>query len=113
MVADVYSQAGVVTVDSFDDVVPVYQALTDAPTLSGRNIAIMTEAGGVATITADSLVEHGMNVPELTETQEKLAELFPYSPNLENPIDTMVTGDTASLHGRQRRYCSRIRTSTG
>ncbi|TYT62561.1 acetate--CoA ligase family protein [Natrialba swarupiae] len=100
VVADVYSQAGVVTVDSFDDVVPVYQALTDAPTLSGRNIAIMTEAGGVATITADSLVEHGMNVPELTEeTQEKLAELFPYSPNLENPIDTMVTGDTASLHG--------------
>ncbi|WP_254533055.1 acetate--CoA ligase family protein [Natrinema gelatinilyticum] len=96
---DVYSQAGIVTVDSFDDIVPVGQALTGQPALSGRNIAVMTEAGGVATTSADSLVEHGLTVPELTEeTQDKLAELFPYSPNLENPIDTMVSGETASVH---------------
>jgi acetyltransferase len=100
IVEDLYAQAGVVTVESFDDIVPVAQTLTGQPTLSGRNIAIMTEAGGVATITADALVEHGLEVPELTaETQEQLEELFPYSPNLANPVDTMVTGDTASLHG--------------
>jgi len=96
---DVYAQAGVVTVDSFDDIVPVGQILTSGPTLSGRNIAIMTEAGGVATTSADSLVEHGLQVPTLTEgTQGNLAELFPYSPNLANPVDTMVSGDTASRH---------------
>jgi acetyltransferase len=96
---DVYAQAGVVTVDSFDDIVPVGQILTGQPPLAGRNIAVMTEAGGVATTSADSLVEHGLSVPELTaETQEKLAELFPHSPNLKNPIDTMVSGETASLH---------------
>jgi acetyltransferase len=96
----VYRQAGVLTVESFDDIVPTVQALSDLPPLSGRNIAVMTEAGGVATITADALVEHGLRVPELTaETQERLAELFPDSPNLTNPVDTMVTADTASLHG--------------
>ncbi|WP_435348590.1 acetate--CoA ligase family protein [Haloarchaeobius sp. HRN-SO-5] len=100
IVETVYRQAGVVTVESFDDIVPVAQAVTGLPELSGRNVAILTEAGGVATITADSLVEHGLNVPELAgETQDRLAELFPYSPNLANPVDTMVTGETASLHG--------------
>jgi len=99
VLADVYAQAGVVTVDSFDDIVPVGQILTGQPKLSGRNVAIMTEAGGVATTSADSLVEHGLRVPTLTEeTQEGLADLFPHSPNLANPIDTMVSGDTASLH---------------
>jgi len=78
----------------------VAQAVTGLPTLSGRNVAVMTEAGGVATITADALVERGLNVPELTEeTQAELRELFTYSPNLSNPVDTMVTGDTAALHG--------------
>lgn len=100
VVEDVFAQAGVLTVDSFDDIVPVAQAVTGQPPLSGRNIAVMTEAGGVATITADALVERGLNVPELTaETREELEALFPYSPNLSNPVDTMVTGDTASLHG--------------
>lgn len=100
IVETLYEQAGVTPVESFDDIVPVAQALTGLPALSGRNIAIMTEAGGVATITADALVENGLHVPELTEeTQAELAELFPFSPNLANPVDTMVTGDTASLHG--------------
>jgi acetyltransferase len=100
IVDEVYSQAGVLTVDSFDDIVPVAQAVTELPRLSGRNVAIMTEAGGVATVSADDLAENGLNVPDFTEeTQAKLRELFPYSPNLTNPVDTMVTGETASLHG--------------
>jgi len=100
IVETVYSQAGILTVESFDDIIPVAQAVTELPNMSGRNVAVMTEAGGVATITADALVESGLNVPELTdETQEQLGELFPYSPNLSNPVDTMVTGDTAALHG--------------
>jgi acetyltransferase len=99
VVEDVYRQAGVLTVESFDDIVPVSRAVTELPSLSGRNVAIMTEAGGVATTLADALVERGLNVPELTaETQERLRELFPHSPNVSNPLDTSVTPETASLH---------------
>jgi acyl-CoA synthetase (NDP forming) len=100
VVDDVYAQAGVVTVESFDDLVPVSQALTELPPLSGRNVAVLTEAGGVATIAADALVENGLQVPGLTaETEERLAELFPHSPNRSNPVDTSVTPETAAKHG--------------
>ncbi|PSQ17742.1 hypothetical protein BRD00_06570 [Halobacteriales archaeon QS_8_69_26] len=100
VVEAVYDQAGVVTVADFDDTVPVAQALTGLPPLSGRNVAVMTEAGGLATIATDALVEGGLSVPELTEeTRSELRELFPYSPNVSNPVDTMVTPRTATLHG--------------
>jgi len=99
IVEDVYGQAGVITVESFDDLVPVSQAVSELPPLSGRNVAILTEAGGVATIVADALVERGLNVPELAEeTRDRLAELFPHSPNRSNPVDTSVTPETASKH---------------
>ncbi|MFB6297296.1 MAG: acetate--CoA ligase family protein [Salinirussus sp.] len=96
----VYRQAGVATVEAFEDLVPVAQALTELPVLAGRRIAILTEAGGVATVAADALVEHGLTVPDLTaETRERLRDLFPHAPNVSNPVDTSVTPETASKHG--------------
>lgn len=100
VIEDVYAQAGVTTVDAFDEVLPVAQALMGQPTLSGRNVAVMTEAGGLATIAADAIVEAGLAVPELSEgTQSTLRALFASSPNVSNPVDTMVTLETAALHG--------------
>lgn len=85
-----YRQAGVTRVESLDRMVPVAAALTQSPTPDGPNVAVLTDGGGHGTVASDVLTEAGLTLPDLTkETQTELAELFPISPNLANPVDVM------------------------
>lgn len=85
-----YRQAGVTRVESLDRMVPVASALTQSPTPDGPNVAVLTDGGGHGTVASDVLTEAGLTLPDLTEeTRAELAELFPISPNLANPVDVM------------------------
>jgi len=72
------------------------------PELKGKNIAIITHAGGPAVMLTDALSEGGMNIPGL-ESPELLAKLFPGS-SVSNPIDFLATG-TAEQLGEIIDYC--------
>jgi acyl-CoA synthetase (NDP forming) len=85
-----YRQAGVTRVDSLDLVVPVAEALTKSPIPDGPNVAVLTDGGGHGTVASDVLSKAGLTLPELdAETQARLEELFPISPNRGNPVDVM------------------------
>jgi acetyltransferase len=85
-----YHQAGVQTVDEIDLVVPVAEALTTCPVPEGPNVAVLTDGGGHATMSADALELAGLETPALTqETQDELGEVYELSPNLTNPVDVM------------------------
>lgn len=85
-----YRQAGITRVDSLDLVVPVAEALTKSPIPDGPNVAVLTDGGGHGTVASDVLSKAGLALPELEdETQARLEDLFPISPNLGNPVDVM------------------------
>ena len=66
--------------------------------LKGRNIAVITHAGGPAVMLTDALSLNGMNVPKLdSETsRDLLTKLFPGS-STANPIDFLATGTAEQL----------------
>jgi acetate---CoA ligase (ADP-forming) len=72
--------------------------------LKGKNIAIITHAGGPAVMLTDALSNGGMEIPKL-ESPELLEKLFPGS-SVANPIDFLATG-TAEQLGEIIEYCDK------
>lgn len=100
-----YRQAGIHPLDSIDLLVPVAEALTTCPIPDGPNVAVLTDGGGHATVTADALERAGLETPALTsETQETLGELYELSPNLSNPVDVMGMSDHETMWYDTARY---------
>ncbi|WP_295939980.1 acetate--CoA ligase family protein [uncultured Alistipes sp.] len=68
------------------------------PELKGRNIAIVTHAGGPAVMLTDALSNGRMEVPhlEVPKAQALLEKLFPGS-SVGNPIDFLATGTAEQL----------------
>ncbi len=68
------------------------------PELKGKNIAIVTHAGGPAVMLTDALSNGGLEIPHLEgpKAQELLAKLFPGS-SVGNPIDFLATGTAEQL----------------
>lgn len=72
--------------------------------LKGKNIAIITHAGGPAVMLTDALSSGGLEIPKL-ESPELLEQLFPGS-SVANPIDFLATG-TAQQLGEIIEYCDK------
>jgi len=68
------------------------------PKLTGKNIAIITHAGGPAVMLTDALSKNGLNVPEIKgkESEELLTKLYLGS-SVANPIDFLATGTAEQL----------------
>lgn len=75
--------------------------------LKGRNIAIVTQAGGPAIMLTDALVRGGMNIPRIKGeyAEELLSKLNPGS-SVSNPIDLLATG-TAEHLDMAIEYCDK------
>jgi acetyltransferase len=66
--------------------------------LRGKNIAIITQAGGPAVMLTDALSRGGLEIPEISGTlaEELKAKLLPGS-SVHNPIDLLATGTASQL----------------
>lgn len=92
-----FRKAGIVRCYGREDLISVASVFM-YPELKGKNIAIITHAGGPAVMLTDALSEGGLKVPPITgRYAEKLkAELFPGS-SVANPIDFLATGTAEQL----------------
>lgn len=99
-----FRKAGIVRCYGREELISVACAFT-LPELKGKNIAVITHAGGPAVMLTDALSNGGMNVPHIDEPAAKdlLAQLFPGS-SVANPIDFLATG-TAQQLGIIIDYC--------
>ena len=68
------------------------------PEMKGKNMAIITHAGGPAVMLTDVLSNNGLEVPAISgpKAQELLTKLFPGS-SVANPIDFLATGTAEQL----------------
>jgi acetyltransferase len=73
--------------------------------LQGKNIAIITHAGGPAVMLTDALSDGGLSIPPITgpDSKKLLDALYPGA-SVANPIDLLATG-TAEQLGMVIDYC--------
>lgn len=92
-----FKKAGIVRCYGREDLISVASVFT-YPELEGKNIAVITHAGGPAVMLTDTLSNGGMVVPPIKgEVANSLKEqLFPGS-SVANPIDFLATGTSEQL----------------
>lgn len=92
-----FRKAGIVRCYGREDLTAV-AAVFMHPVLQGRNIAIITHAGGPAVMLTDALSKGDLNIPHLQgkEADELLAKLYAGS-SVANPIDFLATGTAEQL----------------
>ena len=92
-----FRKAGIVRCYGREDLVSVATVFT-FPELRGKNMAIITHAGGPAVMLTDALSNGGLNVPHIVNpaASELLLQLFPGS-SVANPVDFLATGTAEQL----------------
>ncbi|MFK5958745.1 MAG: acetate--CoA ligase family protein [Lutibacter sp.] len=92
-----FKKAGIIRCYGRNELITVASIFTQ-PELKGKNIAIITHAGGPAVMLTDALSKNGLNVPEITgkESEELLSKLYLGS-SISNPIDFLATGNAEQL----------------
>ncbi len=87
-VAALCRQAGVVRVDTIEELFDVAEVLDGQPLAAGRRVGVLTNAGGPGVLAADACVANGLEVPELSaEVQSRLRSIAPVAGATANPVD--------------------------
>jgi len=99
-----FRKAGIVRCYGREELTTVASVMLHPP-LRGKNLAIITHAGGPAVMLTDQLTKGDMDVPKLEgpKVDELLTQLFPGS-SASNPIDMLATGNAEQL-GKCIDYC--------
>ncbi len=92
-----FRKAGIVRCFSREELTTVGCIFT-LPAITGKNIAIVTHAGGPGVMLTDALSKGGLNVPKIEGplADELKSKLYPGS-SVANPIDILATGTPEHL----------------
>jgi acetyl coenzyme A synthetase (ADP forming)-like protein len=85
-----FHQAGVLRVDTLEELLDVTGLLAGQPLPRGRNVAVLTNAGGLGILCADACEGAGLTLPALAdETVDALRAVLPLEASVTNPIDML------------------------
>ena len=88
-----FKQSGIFRVHSMDELFKVGLAFSMCPIPQGRNVAVITNAGGGGVISVDEMELQDLDLSEFSqETIDKLNEVVPAEGSIKNPVD--VLGDS-------------------
>ena len=92
-----FRKAGIVRCTGREELTTVASVFMHKP-LKGRNIAIITHAGGPAVMLTDALSSGGMNIPKLQdEDQKKILAMMNPGASAINPVDMIATATIDQL----------------
>lgn len=95
-----FRQSGVIRTDTLEEMFDVATLLANQPAPKGDRVAIVTNAGGLGILCADTCEANGLTVPPLSHaTTAKLREFLPAEASVANPVD-MIASATAEEYGR-------------
>lgn len=85
-----FEQAGVIRVDTLEELMDVAMLLSSQPIPAGPRVGIITNGGGPGILLADACEARGLTLPVLSpQTEEQLRPLLPPQANLVNPVDML------------------------
>ncbi|MBQ9371117.1 MAG: acetate--CoA ligase family protein [Thermoguttaceae bacterium] len=91
----IFTQSGVQRVDTISELFDRASLYTTQPEPKGKNLAIITNAGGPGIMATDAAIRSGLKLAQISdETKAKLKETMPPAASLRNPVD--VLGDAHS-----------------
>jgi len=91
----VLTQFGIIRTDDLNDMFNTAKGFEDFPVPNGNRVAVVTNAGGPAILTVDTLEKNNLTLAELTpETKSKLREIVHLQGSVNNPVD-LLPGGTA------------------
>ena len=93
-------QTGIISVDSFEQMMDTLVTLHNLPRSKGRRVGIITTPGGLAVTTTDACNQVGLEVPTYTaETQRQLAGVVEkVGTSVNNPVDLGMIGAMTPGH---------------
>jgi acetyl coenzyme A synthetase (ADP forming)-like protein len=95
-----FRQSGVIRTNTLGEMFDVATLLANQPVPKGDRVAIVTNAGGLGILCADTCEANGLKVNALSEeTTAKLRAFLPGNASVANPVD-MIASATAEDYGR-------------
>jgi acetate---CoA ligase (ADP-forming) len=92
-----FRQAGVIRADSLEELIDVSILLSSPARLSGRSVAVLTNAGGLGILCADACESAGLELATLAEeTVEALRAELPAEASTGNPVDMLGSATAAT-----------------
>ena len=83
-----FRQAGIIRVDTLEELFDAANLLSHQSIPSGRRVAILTNGGGLGILAADACAARGLELPSLSaETLSEMRNFLPQQASLANPID--------------------------
>jgi acetyl coenzyme A synthetase (ADP forming)-like protein len=93
-----FKQAGILRVDDIEEMFDLCRGLVYYPRVEGKRVAIITNSGGPAVMTADKLEELGLIVSEPSQTlRNRLKDSLPPHVSLGNPFDLLAYGSAETF----------------
>ena len=92
-----FEQAGVLRARTLEELIDTAVVLGNQPLPHGRQVAVITNAGGLGILCADACAAAGLSLPTLSEqTRDALAQVLPREASTANPVDLLgsATADT-------------------
>lgn len=87
-----FKKAGVIRVNTIEEMFDVSAALVNQPLPKGPRVGIITNAGGPGILAADACEGLGLVVPMLSQdTQARLRQFLPKEASLINPVDIVAS----------------------
>lgn len=87
-----FQKAGVIRANTTLEMFQWARTLAWSPLPAGRNVAVLTNAGGPGVTAADALELHGLRLAALAEaTQGGLKSFLPAAASLHNPVDMLAS----------------------
>ncbi|HRP91753.1 MAG TPA: acetate--CoA ligase family protein [Ignavibacteriaceae bacterium] len=91
----VLNQFGIIRADDLNDMFNTAKGFEDFPAPKGNRVAVVTNAGGPAILTVDTLEKNNLALADLApETKSKLKEIVHAEGSVNNPVD-LLPGGTA------------------
>ncbi len=87
-----FRQAGVIRVNTIEEMFSVAQMLEYQPMPKGNRVAIVTNAGGPGILATDACESWGLTVAQLSDdTKKRLREFLPKEASVNNPVDMIAS----------------------
>lgn len=88
-----FRQGGFIEIRDVDDLIDIAKAFRIGKLPAGNRVAVLTLSGGAGVLLADRCIEHGLQLPALTEaTAARLRKILVSFASAANPIDATAHG---------------------
>lgn len=102
-VSALFRQAGVIRVDTIEELFGAANLLANQPVPGGDRVGIVTNAGGPGILAADALEDQGLRLPELSaHLREAIGASLPKEASTQNPVDLIASGGPAEFEHATR-----------